>query len=87
MAKTYITSPILPNLSYPKLHKIVYCSRNKYSPLTTEYQEISANIRRWCEQHCKEPYYVSPGWTDEIFVEFEDDEEAMMFALSIPFNR
>lgn len=86
MTKTYVTSPLSPNLTVPKLHKVVYGKRDMNGPLVYEH-EGTAKIREWCQQHCKEPFYMSPGWMEEVFIQFEDDEDAMLFALSTPFNQ
>lgn len=86
MTRTYVTSPLSPNMSVPKLHKVVYGKRDISGPLVYEYAEAS-NIREWCKHHCKEPFYMSPGWMEEVFVQFEDDEDAVLFALSIPLTQ
>jgi hypothetical protein len=35
----------------------------------------------WCQENCRAAWYQSSGYVDQCFVEFEDDEDAMMFSL------
>ena len=51
------------------LHRINYSST-----------ESHLTIHRWCEKNCKGGFYTSPGWAGQ-FVEFENDEDAVWFAL------
>lgn len=80
MAVTYVPMPGFPDIKTPKLHRVVY---GRYDPdqslpdYTLEYY----GIREWCELHCSNPFYFSPGWTDEKFIEFEDNNDATLFAL------
>lgn len=39
------------------------------------------DIRSWCKDNCRAPFYFAPGWQPESFVEFEDDRDAVLFAL------
>lgn len=38
-------------------------------------------VNDWLKTNCKSPYYHSPGYLTEKFIEFEDEKEAMLFAL------
>ena len=38
-------------------------------------------VNKWLEENCHYPYYHSPGWTTEKFIEFENGEEALLFTL------
>ena len=74
MVRKYIAPfPNLPKVLVPKLHRLHY---------GWDHEEYY--VRQWCRKHCQYGYYFSPGWQDrEVgkFVEFEDDSEALLFAL------
>lgn len=38
-------------------------------------------VDAWLGENCRSPYYHGPGYIQEKFIEFEDDEEAVLFAL------
>lgn len=38
-------------------------------------------INSWCKDNCRAPYYMAPSWAVDCAVEFEDDEDATLFAL------
>ncbi len=64
-----------------KFYKVVYAvykdnvqSRNRYS-----YKDWL--VEEWCKKNCQAPYYHNPGWTTEKFIEFENSEDAVHFAL------
>jgi len=40
-------------------------------------------IANWLEENCKHGYYHSPGYLEEKFIEFENQEDAALFRLSI----
>ena len=70
----------LPQLKVPQLHRVTY----GYSSTPQARHEWSLkdhNIRAWCDEHCYAPYYMHPGYTNEKFVQFEDSQDAMLFAL------
>lgn len=58
----------------PPLYKVVY----DRTPLYTD-RDIQINM--WLNENCRLPYYHSPGYLHEKFIEFEDEKEAMWFAL------
>ena len=64
------TSPCsdYPQIKVPKLHRVTFKHHN------------ALHMRAWLEENCRAPWYVSPGWTSN-FVEFEDDLDALAFAL------
>ena len=59
----------LPTLRVPKLHRVNYNAKYNWG-----------EIHRWCKDNCKAPSYMSMEWMGK-FVEFEDDEDAAVFAL------
>jgi hypothetical protein len=56
----------------PVLHKIAYPNLPPMQIFVMSY---------WLKENCEGAYYQSPGYTDNYFVQFEDDEDAVMFAL------
>lgn len=38
-------------------------------------------VDEWLKTNCKKPYYHSPGYLTEKFIEFESDRDAVMFSL------
>ena len=65
----------------PVLHKVVY--GNTVDGVQAQWQKSYQDyiINQWLDENCKEPFYHSPGYLTEKFIEFEDSEEALMFAL------
>lgn len=82
MTVTYV--PVFPDvpgeqITVPKLHKVVY-GRNKKDGMHLPNDKIW-HIESWLEENCCHPYYHSPGYTDDLFIEFECDKDAVWFAL------
>jgi len=68
----------LPGVTVPVLHRVVYGSYDKtYSRHTA--QDI--DIDEWLSANCRHSYYHSPSYLREKAVEFECDEDAVLFAL------
>ena len=82
MTITYkILWPELPHIKVPVLHKVVYaCTAGD---IEAQYQRSYKDhlVDTWLKTNCKSPYYHSPGYLREKFIQFEDDKEAVMFAL------
>lgn len=79
---TYNTNPAWPGLKFPVLHKVVYDlrpSENVPAKFQRSYKDY--RVDEWLKENCRSPYYHSPGYMYEKFIQFECDEEAMMFAL------
>ena len=86
MAITYTTPwPDMPTVKVPKLHKVKYA--NTVDNVLAMYQRSYKDhlVDEWLEANCKSPYYHSPGWMKEKFIQFEDDKEAVLFALMVDF--
>ena len=64
-----------PSILIPVLHDVIVREGEIFS--RKEYEEIY----KWCRDNCKEPFYIFPSWTLKIGAQFEDDEDATMFAL------
>jgi hypothetical protein len=69
-------------LTMPVLHRVVYDARvDDAIPAMYQYSYKDHLVNAWLKENCKNPYYHSPGYDREKFIEFEDDEEATLFAL------
>ena len=71
-------------INIPVLHKVVYGIRKQFHPTFVwayNRHPHQSEIDAWLDENCKNPYYISPSWTNECFIQFEDDEEAILFAL------
>lgn len=81
MAITYIEKKFgLASIKIPKLHRVHYGTSvdgiyAKYQKSLRDYQ-----IDSWLKENCRAPYYHSTYHFDK-FIQFEDDEDAVMFAL------
>ena len=78
-----ITSSMLQtlNVKLPKLYKIKYADTVDGVQAQWQISYKDYVVNEWLKENCKSPYYRSPGYLTEKFIEFEDDKEAMMFAL------
>ena len=65
----------------PVLHKVTYAKTvdNVQAMFQRSYKD--ALVDTWLNENCQHPYYHSPGYLYEKFIEFEGDREAVMFAL------
>jgi len=81
MTVTYTTNEKWPGIKFPKLHRVVYAETTDgtLAAYQRSYKDVLVNA--WLEANCKKPYYHSPGYLTQKFIEFEDDAEAVMFAL------
>lgn len=81
MTVSYKNSKYL-NVRVPVLHKVVYDRRlGETVPAKFQRSLLDVNVDTWLEENCEYPYYHSPGYIHEKFIEFVDDKEAFMFAL------
>lgn len=69
------------NVKIPALYKVVYAETT--DRVIAAYQRSYKDhlVDAWLKENCKNPYYHSPGYLYEKFIEFEDKKEAMWFAL------
>lgn len=82
MTITYTTNDKWPGLRFPKLHRVVYDRRIHESVPAVYHRSYKDHlVEQWLKSNCKNPYYRSPGYLHEKFIEFEDDREAVAFAL------
>jgi hypothetical protein len=82
MAVAYKTLwPELPQVKVPVLHRVVYAHTVDGSMAQWQVSYKDYQVNQWLSDNCQHPYYHSPGYLTEKFIEFECDEEAVMFAL------
>lgn len=69
------------DVKFPVLHRVVYAKTT--DGVLAAYQRSYKDrlVDTWLKENCQHPYYHSPGYLEEKFIEFEDDEEAVLFAL------
>lgn len=65
----------------PKLHRVLYARTTDGAMAAYQRSWKDVLVDAWLKDNCRSPYYHSPGYLQEKFIEFEDDEEAVMFAL------
>ena len=68
-------------LKMPVLHRVKYADTADRVQAVYQYSYKDHLVNEWLEANCRHPYYRSPGYLYEKFIEFECDEEAVMFAL------
>lgn len=71
----------LPSFQTPILHKVVYAHTTNGAMAAFQKSYKDYLVAEWLRSNCKCNYYHSPGDLQEKFIEFEDDREALMFAL------
>jgi len=82
MTVTYKTNAKFPGINFPVLHRVVYDRRDKETvPAVYQRSYKDHLVNAWLEDNCQHPYYHSPGYLHEKFIEFECDEDAVAFAL------
>lgn len=63
------------------LHRVVYGKTVDGVKAQWQVSYKDYIVNQWLEENCCNPYYHSPGYLEEKFIEFEDDAEATFFAL------
>ena len=82
MAVTYILKKYgQTDVKFPVLHRVVYAHTEDGTLAAYQRSYKDVLVDMWLEENCHNPYYHSPGYLTEKFIEFEDDAEAVMFAL------
>ena len=81
MTVTYKEVPEFPGIKFPVLHRVRYAvtEDNIIAAYQRSYKDHLVDM--WLKANCQSPYYHSPGYLREKFIEFEDDKEAMWFKL------
>jgi hypothetical protein len=81
MTVTYKELDGFPGVQTPVLHRVVYAHTVDGVPAKYQQSYKDYQVFEWLEANCKGNYYRSPGWNMEKSIEFEDDEDATLFAL------
>ncbi len=81
MTVTYKPLKGFPGVQTPVLHRVKYAET--VDDVLSMYQRSYKDylVDEWLKANCKGNYYHSPGYLKEKFIEFEDDHDAVMFAL------
>lgn len=82
MTITYKSLEGFAGVKIPVLHKVVYAHAVDGTPAKYQRSYKDYLVDEWLQENCQSPYYHSPLYLRERFIQFEDDEEAFMFALS-----
>ena len=69
------------NGKLPKLHKVVYAKTVDNAMAMYQISYKDHLVDAWLKENCRKPYYHSPGYLKEKFIEFEDSKDASWFAL------
>jgi len=69
------------NGKLPKLHKVVYAKTVDNAMAMYQISYKDHLVDAWLKENCLKPYYHSPGYLTEKFIEFECDRDAMWFVL------
>jgi hypothetical protein len=81
MTVTYKELKGFPGVQTPVLHRVVYAHTE--GDVLVMYQRSYKDhlVDEWLKENCRGNYYHSPGYTTEKFIEFEDDQDAVLFTL------
>jgi hypothetical protein len=73
--------PEQPTIRVPQLHRVIYAKTLDHVDAYYQRSYLDHQVDAWLEANCRSPYYHGPGYLKEKFIEFEDGEEALLFAL------
>ena len=82
MSITYKTNDAWPGVQFPVLHKVTYAKTVDGVQAQWQISYKDYKVNEWLKANCRSPYYHSPGYLQEKFIQFECDEEAALFALT-----
>jgi hypothetical protein len=71
----------LPGFGVPILHRVVYAHTLDGVVAQWQVSYKDYRVNEWLKENCKHPYYHSPGYLEEKFIEFECEQDATLFAL------
>ena len=63
------------------LHKVKYAETTNGVQAAYQRSYKDNLVDEWLEANCEKPYYHSPGYLTEKFIEFECNRDAMWFAM------
>jgi hypothetical protein len=72
--------PELPHVKVPVLHTVMYARSEDGVDAVYQRSYKDHLVDEWLKEHCQAPYYHST-YHREKFIQFEDDRDAVMFAL------
>ena len=72
---------MFPKVQVPVLHSVDYAHTLDDVPAQWQVSYKDYCVNEWLKANCTHPYYHSPGYMKEKFIEFECDEDAVLFAL------
>jgi hypothetical protein len=78
---TYKTNDKFPGVNFPVLHQVRYAETVDHVDAFYQRSYLEHKIDAWLLANCRHKYYHSPGYLREKFIQFECNEEALMFAL------
>ena len=81
MTVTYKPMKGFPEIQTPVLHRVNYAHTLDDVPAQWQVSYKDYLVNEWLKEHCQHHYYHSPGYLKEKFIEFECDQDAMLFAL------
>jgi hypothetical protein len=81
MTITYKPMDGMPSVRIPILHKVVYAYTVDHVQAFYQRSYLDHLVDEWLEKNCKHSYYHGPGYLEEKFIQFECDEDALLFAL------
>jgi hypothetical protein len=78
---TYKPLNMFPEILTPVLHRVKYAETT--DGVLARYQRSYKDylVDEWLKANCQGKYYHSPGYLKEKFIEFEDDQDALIFSL------
>jgi hypothetical protein len=80
MAITYKAMEMFPNIQVPVLHKVYYSTSTDGVDAKYQTSLLDHQVNEWLRDNCRADYYRST-YHQHKFIQFEDDEDAIMFAL------
>ena len=64
-----------------KFYKVKYANTVDGVLAMHQYSYLDHLVDEWLKENCKHRYYHGPGYLKEKSIEFENEKEAMWFAL------
>lgn len=80
MAITYKAMEMFPSIQVPVLHTVHYSTSTDGVDAKYQTSFLDHQVNEWLKANCRAAYYSSTYHRDK-FIQFEDDEDAVMFAL------
>lgn len=68
-------------IKFKQFYKVKYADTVDGVLAMHQYSYLDHLVDEWLKENCKHRYYHGPGYLKEKSVEFENEQEAMWFAL------